>query len=210
MELSCGADAKPLPNFNQARPAGAGFRGEDHHTADDLATRVDMDLRQTIRLVSAMHNKMKNQITTVADEISDAELLDVLRRAGEHRGGKSAKYTRLERHRATISKMIEHDVPLTFILAFLKEKHGEELVLNTLRKYILAYIGREPYDKYLERNGWKKTPRKQKATASKVSTPAPEKEKIFSSQNLRPKTVNGLDDVKNALSITNVEPADFE
>ena len=155
-----------------------------------------------------MHNKMKNQMMTVADEISDAELLEVLRLAGEHRGGKSAKYTLLERHRATIFKMIEHDVPLTFILVFLKEKHGEELVLNTLRKYILAYIGRETYDEYLKRNGWKKTRRKTKASASNVSTPVPEKKS--NRQNSRAATANSLSDVKDALSITNVEPADFE
>ena len=90
------------------------------------------------------------------DQISDSDLAEVIRVARQERGGKAAKYTSLERYRESILKLMQQDVQLSHILRWLKEKHGEQLVLNTLRKYIVWNIGRSIYDEYLLRNSWLK------------------------------------------------------
>lgn len=94
----------------------------------------------------------------------NAELAKVVREARKHRGGKPAKYPGLEKYGDSITKLLESDVQLPYILKWLIEEKKEVLVLNTLRKYVILKIGRGGYEDYLKRNGWMKS--------KKVVTPA--------------------------------------
>ncbi len=100
---------------------------------------------------------MNEQVNQTTDPITDDELADVVRIARKERGGKSVKYIELEKYRESIVKLMQQDVQLSHILRWLKNKHGEQLVLNTLRKYVVRNIGREVYEEYLTRNHWIKT-----------------------------------------------------
>lgn len=81
------------------------------------------------------------------------------------------KYTSLEIHRDSIVELMQNDVQLPVILRWLRERHGVELVLNTLRKFVVKRIGRDAYDDYLQRNGWSKPAR---AARRATQTTAPE------------------------------------
>lgn len=86
---------------------------------------------------------MNEQVNQTTDLITDDELADVVCIARKERGGKSVKYTALEKYRESDSEA--HATGRTAIShpALLKNKHGEQLVLNTLRKYVVREIGRE-------------------------------------------------------------------
>jgi hypothetical protein len=91
--------------------------------------------------------------------ISDHDVGELLRTSMAQRGGKPAKYIALGAYRETIVKLMDLNVQLNLIRDWLVEKQGEQLVVNTLRKYIIRSIGRDFYDEYLKRNGWTKTRR---------------------------------------------------
>lgn len=184
---------------------------------DNLFAMLHSKKSKTICILTIM----TNQMTTVSEEISDEELFDVLRRAGEHRGGKSAKYSKLERHRATIIKMMQNNAPLTFILIFLKEKHAEELVLNTLRKYVITYLGREVYDEYLRRNFWQKTRRKPPLANAAPDIPmtkhgtskdgaAPPALESEANQTPAPGKVLTASEMKEGLRTPSLDPSEFD
>lgn len=99
---------------------------------------------------------MNSQVTSIAED----DLTELIRRSLQQRGGKPAKYVRLEKHRDVIVQLMNNNIQLTLILEWLKKTQGEQLVLNTLRKYIKRNIGHDVYDEYLTRNGWLKTRRK--------------------------------------------------
>ncbi|WP_263770121.1 hypothetical protein [Propionivibrio soli] len=120
------------------------------------------------------------------NQISDDELADVVRIARKARGGKSVKYVSLEKYRESIVKLMQQDVQLSHILRWLKNKHGEQIVLNTLRKYVVRNIGREIYEEYLARNHWIKTKGRERPGVV-VSSCSPEKSSTESS------TVRSLD-----------------
>ena len=100
---------------------------------------------------------MNEQVNQTTNIITDDELADVVRIARKERGGKSVKYIKLEKYRESILRLMQQDVQLSHILRWLTNKHGEQLVLNTLRKYVARNIGREVYEEYLTRNRWIKT-----------------------------------------------------
>lgn len=93
----------------------------------------------------------------VITKISSADLLKLVQEARMHRGGKALKYTSLEVFRESIIEMMKNDIQLPIILRWLKDTHEVVMVPNTLRKYITKRIGRDIYDEYLQRNGWKKS-----------------------------------------------------
>lgn len=89
----------------------------------------------------------------------NAELAKVVSEARKHRGGKPAKYPGLEKYGDSIVKLLDSDVQLPYILKWLVEEKKEDLVLNTLRKYVILKVGRDGYENYLRRNGWMKSKR---------------------------------------------------
>lgn len=93
------------------------------------------------------------------DDLNNDELAALVSEAKKKRGGKPAKYPHLEIYGVSIIRLLESNVQLPFILKWLTEKKGEELVLNTLRKYVVRKIGRAAYEDYLKRNGWMKSKR---------------------------------------------------
>ena len=98
-------------------------------------------------------------------KLDDEELHKIVSAARKARGGKPAKYMTLEKYADGIEKLINNNVQLPFILKWLVEENGEQLVLNTLRKFVVRKIGRECYEQYLARNGWQKT---KKSSTTKV------------------------------------------
>lgn len=103
--------------------------------------------------------------------ISDHDVGELLRTSIAQRGGKPAKYIALGEYRETIVKLMNLNVQLNLIRDWLVEKQGEQLVVNTLRKYIVRNIGREFYDEYLKRNGWTKTRRNSQPGAQSHEEP---------------------------------------
>lgn len=103
----------------------------------------------------------------------NAELAKVVSEARKHRGGKPAKYPGLEKYGDSITKLLESDVQLPYILKWLIEEKKEVLVLNTLRKYVILKIGRGGYEDYLKRNGWMKSRKAQPLDAGTATPPAP-------------------------------------
>lgn len=99
-----------------------------------------------------------------------AELEELATQLKRQRGGKPAKYPELEKHSKMIVGLMDQKVSLPAILEWLQSKHGEEIVLNTLRKFVIYKMGRESYDDYLERNGWKRnrSERSNKTATKKV------------------------------------------
>lgn len=91
------------------------------------------------------------------NELDSDELAKIVSEARKNRGGKPAKYPRLEKYGESIVQLLENDVQLPYILKWLIEEKDENLVLNTLRKYVVRKIGRYAYEDYLKRNGWLKT-----------------------------------------------------
>lgn len=105
------------------------------------------------------------------DELDNEELVRIVNEARKLRGGKPAKYPHLEKYGESIVKLLERDVQLPYILKWLTEDKGEELVLNTLRKYVVRKIGRDAYENYLKRNGWLKTKKTQSAPETETVVP---------------------------------------
>ncbi|MES2579411.1 MAG: hypothetical protein V4552_02615 [Pseudomonadota bacterium] len=103
------------------------------------------------------------------NELDSDELARLVSDARKSRGGKPAKYPQLEIYGVSIVKLLECDVQLPFILKWLIEEKNEDLVLNTLRKYVVRKIGRDAYEDYLKRNGWMKNKRTTKATSEKTA-----------------------------------------
>lgn len=130
---------------------------------------------------------MNEQVNQTTDLITDDELADVVRIARKERGGKSVKYTALEKYRESIVKLMQQDVQLSHILRWLKNKHGEQLVLNTLRKYVVREIGREIYEEYLARNHWIKTKGHMKCGVNKSPDKSNEKHRTGMNTTLQPR-----------------------
>lgn len=99
--------------------------------------------------------------------MDEQELQQILARAEQtRRGGKPAKYPRLADRKDSILELMRLNVSLPLILEWLN-KNGEEIVLNTLRKFVIYEIGRDNYDDYLKRNGWYKARRQSNKTTAK-------------------------------------------
>lgn len=101
---------------------------------------------------------------------NDDELAKKVSEARKSRGGKPAKYPQLKKYEVNILQLIESDVQLPFILKWLIEDKNENLVLNTLRKYVVREIGRPAYEVYLKRNGWMKNKKTAKAVVLTAET----------------------------------------
>ena len=101
---------------------------------------------------------------------NDDELAKKVSEARQSRGGKPAKYPLLKKYQVNILQLIKSDVQLPFILKWLVEDKNENLVLNTLRKYVVRAIGRAEYEEYLKRNGWMKNKKTAKAVVLTAET----------------------------------------
>lgn len=135
-------------------------------------------MKSLVLTLSQKHFNLKSRCTVcrisknrAMKKISEGDIAELVRASQGQRGGKSAKYTALEAYRESIVELMDLNVQLTLILKWLTQKQGEQLVVNTLRKYIVRNIGRDFYDEYLKRNGWTKARRKPQPGAPPLPPP---------------------------------------
>lgn len=84
--------------------------------------------------------------------ITDQELNELAAASHGRWPGKPVKYKSLDSYRNDIERAIQRDVSLPVLLDWLKANRSVDVSLNTLRKYVIRYLGRDVYDAFLERN----------------------------------------------------------
>lgn len=89
---------------------------------------------------------------TTPTPITEDELDELAAASRGRWPGKPAKYQSLNAYRNDINRAIQRDVSLPVLLDWLRANRGVDVSLNTLRKYVIRFLGRDVYDAFLERN----------------------------------------------------------